>query len=215
MTNEESMKIEETQAKFKWFMRKLFIGIIAAVIAGGVYLNSVASHGLVSMAKVITASQVPHMANLHVGDLAPQFQLSSTAGPFDLAQVQRPVLLELYAPWCIHCQKETKILNQIYLKYGYRVQVIAVSANGIAMDRQTPESQSDVITFAQKFDVQYPIAFDPNLTVANAYLMQGYPTIVIIDVHKKISSITAGEQTETQLEKRIKAVLYNSITKEG
>jgi len=196
-----SSLLRAEQNKWKWLVGKWLMGIIFVVVAGMTYVHSMASTVPEAATKTV------HVANLHPGDTAPNFQVSSTAGPLDLAQVQRPVLLEAYAGWCPHCQREVSVLNKIYQKYGYRVQVIAVSASNIAIDRISPESQADVMTFAKAFNVQYPIAFDPNLTVANSYLSQGYPTIVIIDTNKKISSTTSGEQTEAQLAKRIKAVL--------
>ena len=37
--------------------------------------------------------------------------VSSNAGPFDLASVSTPVLLEVFATWCPHCQREVPVVN--------------------------------------------------------------------------------------------------------
>jgi thiol-disulfide isomerase/thioredoxin len=182
--------------------RRVIIFLTLALIVVG----AIAAVGMAS--RVPSAvTKAPHVANLHPGDPAPPFQISSTAGLVDSATVGKPIFLELFATWCPHCRRAVPVLNDLYRKYGTRIQMIAVNASGIGADEQSPETQSDVVAFAQSLNVQYPVAFDPDLTIAGAYLKQGFPTVVIIDAKKKVSSVTAGEQTEAQLEKRIRAVL--------
>jgi thiol-disulfide isomerase/thioredoxin len=182
--------------------RRVIIFLTLALIVVG----AIAAVGMAS--RVPSAvTKAPHVANLHPGDSAPPFQISSTAGLVDSATVGKPIFLELFATWCPHCRRAVPVLNDLYRKYGTRIQMIAVNASGIGADEQSPETQSDVVAFAQSLNVQYPVAFDPDLTIAGAYLKQGFPTVVIINAKKKVSSVTAGEQTEAQLEKRIKAVL--------
>lgn len=182
--------------------RRTIILLTLAVLVVG----AIAAVGMAS--RVPTAvTKAPHVAHLHPGDSAPPFQLSSTAGLLDSTAVTKPIFLELFATWCPHCRRAVPILNAIYRQYGTRIQMVAVNASGIGSDEQSSESQSDIVAFAQRLNVQYPVAFDPDLTVAGAYLGEGFPTVVIIDAKKKISSTTSGEQTEGQLVKRIKAVL--------
>jgi len=182
--------------------RRVIILLTLAVIVVG----AIAAVGMASRVPP-AVTKAPHAAHLHPGDSAPPFQLSSTAGFLDSTAVTKPIFLELFATWCPHCRRAVPILNEIYRQYGTRIQMIAVNASGIGSDEQSPETQSDVVAFAQALSVQYPVAFDPDLTVAGAYLGQGFPTVAIIDTKKKVASITSGEQTEAQLVKRIKAVL--------
>ena len=37
---------------------------------------------------------------------APQFEVATTAGYFDLSKTRKPVFLEIFATWCPHCQRE-------------------------------------------------------------------------------------------------------------
>jgi thiol-disulfide isomerase/thioredoxin len=177
--------------------------------------------GVIALALVVTVgilsrstSLVPQSATeshaqstLKVGDSAPPFSVSTTAGPFDLATAKTPVLLEVFATWCPHCQHETKILNDIYAKYGKQITVVSVSGSNVAIDGNTPASQADVIAFAQKFSVAYPVAYDPDLKVANLYLQTGFPTVVMIKADKKVSYIGDGEIPAATLESAIKAAL--------
>jgi thiol-disulfide isomerase/thioredoxin len=177
--------------------------------------------GVIAVALVVTVavlsrnpSVVPQaateshaQATIKVGDQAPPFSVSTTAGPFDLATAQTPVFLEVFATWCPHCQHETKIINQLYDKYGKQIQIIAVSGSNVGGDGNTPESQADVIAFVGKFGVRYPIAFDPDLKVAGQYMQSGFPTIVVIKANKQISYIGDGEIPEATLAAAIKAAL--------
>ena len=141
------------------------------------------------------ASDAPINSVLAVGQKAPEFAVSTTAGPFDLATATgKPTFLEVFATWCPHCQRETAVLNQLFAKYGSRVNFVAVAGSPYAMeDQSTPESQADVIAFAQRFGVTYPIAFDPNLDVANKYLQGAFPTLVLIGTDGHVQSIAEGE----------------------
>ncbi len=154
-----------------------------------------------------SATETHTQSTLKVGDDAPPFAVSTTAGPFDLAAAKTPVLLEVFATWCPHCQRETKTLDDLYKRFGKQITFVAVSGSNVGADGNTPASQADVIAFAQKYDVTYPVAFDPDLKVANLYLESGFPTIVVIKANKKISYLADGEISASILESAIKAAL--------
>lgn len=153
------------------------------------------------------ATEVRQQAKLKVGEAAPEFSASTTAGPFDLATAQTPVFLEVFATWCPHCQREVPVLDALAKKYGKQMSFVSVSGSTYGMDGSSPESQADVIAFVQKYGVTYPIAYDPDLKVANAYLQTGFPTIVIIKKDKTVSSVQDGEIPSATLESAIKAAL--------
>jgi thiol-disulfide isomerase/thioredoxin len=153
------------------------------------------------------ASEAPMNSKLKPGDTAPAFTAQTNAGPFDLSQVSTPVLLEVFATWCPHCQRETAALNDLARKYSGRLAIVAVSGSPYGLDGSTAESQTDVNRFGQQFQVRYPIGFDPDLKVAQLYLQGGFPTLVLIDKNKKISWMKSGEVAEGELDKAIKTAL--------
>ena len=184
--------------------RKLIVWVTLAVIVIAVIVGvGLASRNYVPKA----ASQAPVQAHLKAGDTAPEFTAQTNAGPFDLAQVSTPVLLEVFATWCPHCQRETAVLNGVATKFAGKVALVAVSGSPQAIDGNSPESQLDVNNFGAKFNVRYPIAFDPDLKVAQAYLQGGFPTLVLIDKNKKIAWIKAGEVPESELAAQLKKVI--------
>jgi cytochrome c biogenesis protein CcmG/thiol:disulfide interchange protein DsbE len=183
--------------------RKIILYVTLAVIVIGAFA-AVAFASRVQNA----ATEVPHgPANIKVGQRAPEFAVSTTAGPFDLATARSPVFLEVFATWCPHCQRETAVINALSAKYGKQISIVAVSGDAFGMDHVIPESQADVIRFAQEFHITYPIAYDPDLKVANAYLQTGFPTFVIIKRDKTISWINESEIPLTELDQEIRKVL--------
>jgi len=150
--------------------------------------------------KTITASAVA------VGSKAPEFQVSTTAGLFDLAKTTKPVFLEVFATWCPHCQRETQVLDRLFVKYGDRIAFVAVSGSDTGMDGSSQASQADMLAFAQRFGVKYPIAYDGQMTVFDLYNQGGYPTIVIITKDKTVAYATSGEITYDDLAAQIDSV---------
>jgi thiol-disulfide isomerase/thioredoxin len=153
------------------------------------------------------ASETHTQTSLKVGSTAPDFSVSTTAGPFTLSSAQTPVFLEVFATWCPHCQREVATIDTLYKRYGKEVQFVAVDGSQYGMDENSAETQADVINFVARMGVQYPVAYDPDLTVAKQYLSTGFPTLIVIDKNKKITSMTEGEQPEAALDKAIRAVI--------
>ena len=176
------------------------LGVVVLAVLIGVGL---ASRQVVPKA----ASNAPIQAQIKPGQQAPTFTVQTNAGPFDLAQVTTPVLLEVFATWCPHCQRETAVMNDLAGKYAGKVAILAVSGSEYGMDGTSAETQADVYRFGQQFQVRYPLAFDPTMSVAQKYLQGGYPTLVVIDASKTIRWVQDGEIPEgdiaTQLDKAL------------
>ena len=176
--------------------RKLILWIVIAVVVIGI----VVAVGLASRTVVPeNATKAVGQSTLKVGDTAPEFTVQTNAGTFDLNNVSAPVLLEVFATWCPHCQRETAVLNDLAGKLAGKVAIVAVSGDAFDINHQGPETQADVNGFAQQFGVRYPIAFDPDLKVAAAYLKDGFPTLVVIGKDKKIRWMTSGEAKESDI----------------
>jgi thiol-disulfide isomerase/thioredoxin len=180
----------------------LYAAITLAIVAIIVVI------GLLSRSSVPkAASDAPMNSKLKVGDTAPAFTAATNAGQFDLAQVPTPVLLEVFATWCPHCQRETLVLNDLAAKYAGKLAIVAVSGSPYGIDGSSAESQNDVNRFGAQFQVRYPLAYDPDLKVGQLYLQGGFPTLVLIDKNKKIRWIKSGEVAEPDFVKAIKPVI--------
>jgi thiol-disulfide isomerase/thioredoxin len=176
--------------------------VVVVIVAGGILYVKL------HPTQLQNASTAAVNASLVVGQKAPPFTLPTTAGSFELATVTQPVLIEIFATWCPHCQRETVVMNKLYAAYGRRVSFLAIPGSDTAMDGASPESQFDVLNFTIKFDVKYPIGiYDPNLTVAKLYIQGGYPTIAIVDRNKNIAYINSGEIPYQELAAALNKVL--------
>lgn len=182
--------------------RKLVMyGTVAAFVVGLIVAVALAN-------RVPQAAQtVNGKANLALGADAPAFSVATTNGPFDLTSVSGPVLLEVFATWCPHCQHEVPVINALAKHYAGKIAFVGVSGSPYGIDGSSPENQADVMQFVQKLGVEYPVAFDPDLKVAAAYLQGGFPTIVVIDAKKKIRYVGDGEIAPAELSKAIEGVL--------
>ena len=158
--------------------------VVIAIISSIVFRNRVSK----------TAVELPSMSvPLLEGTIAPEITASTTAGFFDLSKTKSPVLIEVFATWCPHCQHETATLNALQKAYGSRAQIVAISGSTTAMDGQSPASQNDVLLFAERFGVKYPIAYDGTLDAAHKYLQAGFPSIVVLDARHRIVASGSGE----------------------
>ncbi|HWT06486.1 MAG TPA: TlpA disulfide reductase family protein [Xanthomonadales bacterium] len=186
--------------------RKTIVYATITVIIVGV----VVAIGLASRSSVVpeNATKAVGQSKLKVGDTAPTFTIATNAGNFDLAGVSTPVLLEVFAPWCPHCQKEAPILNDLATKYAGKLAIVSVSGDAIDYDHNsTAESESNIHVFADHYQTRYPVAFDRDLKVATLYLHSGFPSVYVIDAKKKIRFQQEGEIPEAVLVKAINGAL--------
>ncbi len=188
-------------------MNRRTLGVISIIIIAVLVIGGVLYVKLRPSPQLQNASVAPINALATMGQKAPDFQTPTTAGPFDLAAVDKPVLLEVFATWCPHCQRETSVIDKLYEKYKGRVNFIAIPGSDTGMDGTSPESQFDVLNFQTRFNAQYPIAaYDPNLGVAKLYLKGGFPTIAVIDKNKTITYLNSGEIPYNELNSELAKV---------
>lgn len=188
-------------------MNQRTLGIVSIVVIVVLAVGAVLWVRFNPSRQLQTASHAPVIGKAQIGQTAPEFQAATTTGLFDLAKADKPVFLEVFATWCPHCQRETAVINQLYTAYHDKVDFVAVSGSDTGMDGTSPASQLDVLNFQQRFHVQYPLSYDPQMNVANLYLQGGFPTIVVIDKGKTVSFINSGEQTYADLEGALKKTL--------
>jgi thiol-disulfide isomerase/thioredoxin len=188
-----------------WLNRKnLTYATIAIIVIAAIAAIGLANRGVIS-----NASQTvnPDAKKIVVGSVAPTFNITSDAGPFDLAAVSTPVFLEVFATWCPHCQHEVPVVDALAKAYAGKVAFIGISGSPYGVDGTSPENEADINAWVQKLGVTYPVAFDADLAIANEYLQGGYPTIVMIDSHKIVRYVNSGELTPVDLQKALNGVL--------
>lgn len=178
-------------ASYRWLAASVSILLLVAV----------AAVAIINRRGVEAASEAPIFAPLKVGAVAPSFEVTTVDGHrIDYAQTTGPMLLEIFATWCPHCQKETSTLNDLHRRFGDRLNIVSVSGSKTASDGVSPESLDGIRRFVNDFGVTYPVAYDPALAVAKSYLQGGFPTLVFVDAQKHITTFESGEVSLARLE---------------
>jgi thiol-disulfide isomerase/thioredoxin len=185
--------------------RQLGLASIGAVAA--IAIAAILWYAFGASRQLKNASQAPIVGKAQVGQPAPEFAVATTSGPFDLKDADKPVFLEVFATWCPHCQRETAVIDRLFEKYKSRVHFVAVSGSDTGMDGTSAGSQVDVLNFAQRFNVRYPIAYDSSLGVAGSYLQGGFPTLVVIGKDKNVAYVNSGEISYGELASAIEKTL--------
>lgn len=157
--------------------------VVVAIMAGGASSNSAA------LTNAAALNPAPRL--LAVGTKAPDFDLTTVGGQrYSLSRERgHPVLVEFFAVWCPHCQREAPILHQIDAAYGPKgLRTLAILANPYGRNYDlsngtdlTPASRADVTWFEKTFSVTHPTLIDPTFGTVNRYGAGSYPTMYVID----------------------------------
>ena len=90
------------------------------------------------------------------GKQAPDFTLRDASGKSYHLAAQRghPVLLEFFAVWCPHCQRESSVINQLEAAYNAKgLRTLAVLANPYG--KNYDNSGGTDLTLATKSDISW------------------------------------------------------------
>lgn len=135
---------------------------------------------------------------------APAFDLPGLARPeqrITLAASDRPVLLNIWASWCVPCRREMPVLQAAHETYGDKVQFIGINH----LDQRAP-----ALEFLRETGVTYPSGFDPDGSTARTYGAYGLPTTYFITEAGRIIATKTGELTEAELAAEIERLLDRS-----
>jgi len=159
-------------------MRRILRTVLAAVVLAVGTLHGVSASGNVPLA---------------VGADAPAVSEPTASGAFDSAKSGKPYVLELFAVWCPHCQREVAVLNRLQATDGARADIIAVPASPFGFDKTSMLQSADIATFAQRFDAHYRIGFDGLFTVSYDYGLAAFPTIYVVSASHRVVAVETGE----------------------
>ena len=146
-------------------------------------------------------------------------QCSPPAGPADLASLRlgcladsgpstvdparlggRPVLVNVWASWCVPCQQEMPALQRAHLDAGASVAFLGIDT------KDEPNSAQD---FLAAFHVTYPQVEDPDGRLLAALHGVGLPITVVLDRHGKVVWRKLGRLGDGDLRQALAAGLRN------
>jgi len=121
-----------------------------------------------------------------VGERAPDFTLPAlTRGSLSLHDFsRRVVVLNFWATWCPPCVEETPGLE----KFAEQMRLQGVAVMGVSVDQDVAALQ----TFAAQQHLSFPVARDPDQSVANRYGTFQFPETYIIDQDGRVAEKLIG-----------------------
>lgn len=133
--------------------------------------------------------------------------LPRTPGPTEvtLAQLESmlvglrgtPVILNMWASWCVPCRAEAPILER-----GFRSNGDDVAFIGVASQDRISEARR----FMDEFGVGYVNLFDAQNALAGRLQARGFPTTIALDVDGHVQASSYGGLTEQRLAAMLQSV---------
>ncbi len=116
-------------------------------------------------------------ARVEIGREAPSYAARSLQGDsVSLALLRgKPVLLNVWATWCLPCKEEIPYLESLHGKHaadGLQIVGVSVDARG---------DEDKIEEFARDFRMTYPIWRDPDERINSRFLAIGVPSTYLID----------------------------------
>lgn len=141
-------------------------------------------------------------AAVRVGSPAPEFTLRLLTGEtLSLASLKgKPLLVNFWASNCPHCQQEAPVMVRMYERY--RDQGLAVVSINVIWD-----NADDARRFVKTHHLPYAVGLDAGGAIGDAYGVDATPATFYIDKGGVVRVRQDGVGTETEIAKRIEALL--------
>jgi peroxiredoxin len=142
-----------------------------------------------------------------VGFRAPDFTLQTLSGETlrlsDL--IGRPVVISYWATWCIPCQQELPILQNLAQEFqATGLTVLTVNA----IDQDTVQ---DVQTMVSEKGMTMPVLLDQDSQFASTYGALFFPTTIFVDASGVIRYIRLGDSSEADLRSKVENLLAGNL----
>lgn len=106
---------------------------------------------------------------------------------------KKKVVLSFWASWCGPCRMELPLLADFYRKYHKADSNFEILAVSVDDDRGEAEA------YARKAKLPFPVLLDPKSAVADAYSVEGIPTMYVIDTNGTILWGNSGMDTAMEV----------------
>ena len=111
----------------------------------------------------------------------------------------RPTVVNMWASWCTPCRDEMPALQRFAATHP-GVRVVGVAVN---------DQVDDARAFAKEVGVRFPLAFDADGRVADAYAVSGLPTTLLLDRRGRLAVTWPGPVTDADLARLTSALGAN------
>jgi thiol-disulfide isomerase/thioredoxin len=145
-------------------------------------------------ARILSTPSSPLAAPEFSGTQAPEFpsELSwiNTDKPLSLKKLHgKIILLDFWTYGCINCIHIIPDLEKLQKKYADQLVIIGVHSAKFQNEKDAANIRSAVL----RYHIDHPVVVDNNLQVWNAYGVNAWPTLILIDPSGRIAERWAGE----------------------
>jgi cytochrome c biogenesis protein CcmG/thiol:disulfide interchange protein DsbE len=110
----------------------------------------------------------------------------------------RPTVVNLWATWCLPCQREMPALQRVHERFGDGVRFVGVD---------TRDDAAGAVEFLRTVGVTYAQTVDLDGELLRRLRIPGLPNTVVLDRDGRIAYKTVGPIKEAQLNAQLQAVL--------
>ena len=154
------------------------LSILAVLSAAGIIASC--SSGASNDGSVRGSDRLPEISLPHLGD----------AEPLRFAEIDGPVVINLWATWCAPCRRELPDFEQVHLEIGDEVRFIGVNLGDRA---------SDALRFISEVGVTFAQYLDEDGTLNEQLGTATLPVTVITDDEGRIATVHSGPMNAEDL----------------
>jgi cytochrome c biogenesis protein CcmG/thiol:disulfide interchange protein DsbE len=156
---------------------------------------------LAAVTKFLVIPQLANMKHRTLAQAPPVALRTLSGGSFDLARSRgRLVFLDFWATWCDPCRASIPLV-QHFRRTHPGVDVVSIDVG---------EPDGLVRPFAEQFKMG-DVALDPDQTVAHAFGVTGFPTMIAIDATGRIRASWVGFDPDVERSMADAAARYGTV----
>ena len=123
-------------------------------------------------------------------------------GPPHLAG--RVTIVDVFTFSCINCKHVTPELRKLRGAFSFGdLAIVGVHAPELPEERV----HANVVQALRDQDITWPVVYDDNFAVWNAYGVNAWPTQLVFDRRGKLRATYVGEGYDAQLERTVRALI--------
>lgn len=116
----------------------------------------------------------------------------------------RVTIVDVFTFDCINCKHVVPALRKLRDAYrGRDLAIVGVHAPELPQERV----HTNVVRALRQQDITWPVIYDDEFKIWNAYGVQAWPTQLVFDRRGKLRATYVGEGYDAQLERAVRALI--------